>query len=91
MHYHEAITPEDRDTLWNKGVLATDSPTELQNAIFYYTTCAFVVERSIETSSAHSLLKSKAATAMFKRGGFSQLHLTGKSAVLYNDADAGMW
>ena len=64
MHYHEAFTPEDRDTLWNKGVLATDSPTELQNAIFYYTTCAFVVERSIETSSAHSLLKLKAATAM---------------------------
>ena len=66
MRHHEAFTPEDEDTFWDKGVFATDSSTGLQNAIFYYTgkNCAFTVERNIETSSAPSLLKSKAATAM---------------------------
>ena len=37
VHHHEAFTPEDEDIFWDKGVFATDSPTGLQNAIFYYT------------------------------------------------------
>ena len=37
MRHHKVFMPEDEDTFWDKGVFATDSPTGLQNAIFYYT------------------------------------------------------
>lgn len=99
VHHHKAFTSEDEDILWDKGVFSTDSPTGLQNAIFITRekTCAFAVERNIETSSTPSLLKSKVATDTYVErgsktfwGGFSQLHLNARSVVLYNDADAGI-
>ena len=98
VRHHEAFTPEDEDTFCDKGVFATDSPTGLQNAIFYYTgknlcLCGGEEHRNlkcsqfVEIEGGYRYVERGSKTF---RGGFSQLHLNGKSVVLYNDADAGM-
>ena len=98
VRHHEAFMPEDEDVFWDKGVFATDSHTGLQNAIFYYTGKNLCLrgrdehrnlKRSqfVEIEGGYRYVERGSKTF---RGGFSQLHLNGKSVVLYNDADAGM-
>ena len=36
VNHLKVFMPEDEDTFWDKGVFATDTPTELQSGIFYY-------------------------------------------------------
>ena len=33
VHHLKVFMPEDKDIFWNKGVLATDTPTELQSGM----------------------------------------------------------
>ena len=98
MRHYEAFMPENEDTFWDKGVFATDSPTGLQNAIFYYTgknLCFrgeeehrnFKHSQFVEIEGGYRYVERGSKTF---QGGFSQLHLNGKSVVLYNNADAAM-
>ena len=98
VRHHEPFTPEEENVFWEKGIFGTDSPTALQNAVFFYNGKNLCLRGREE----HRSLK-RSQFIEFERGyryvehgsktfqgGFNQQHLEGNSVVIYKDADAGV-
>ena len=97
IHHHEPFSLDEEDALWHAGVLGTNTPQTLQRAVFYYagkTLCLRGGEehRSLRRSQFVELedsFKYIEHGSKTRRGGFNQLHLQGKSVVIYRDTSAG--
>ena len=99
VRHAEVITKDEENQLWDSGVIGTDSPRSLQNAVFYYNGKNFCLRggeecRQLKISQIQRVHSPDGYiyhefVSKNRQGTFWQLHLANKEVPIYACPTAG--
>ena len=99
VRHAEVITKDEENQLWDSGVIGTDSPRSLQNAVFYYNGKNFCLRggeecRQLKISQIQRVHSPDGNiyhefVSKNRQGTFRQLHLANKEVPIYACPTAG--
>ena len=99
MRHAEVVTKDEKNQLWDTGVIGTDSPRSLQNAVFYYNGKNFCLRggeecRQLKISQIQCVYSPDdyiyhEFVSKNRQGTFRQLYLANKEVPIYACPTAG--